>query len=140
MLNRLIRGSGYDPAQASASEMVVYRLRGPFFFGAAARLGSVLDQIADHPHGFVVDFTEVPFIDSSGARSFELLARKMARQGGQLFLIGANAGCATRVAKPGSDARRRSVSLMISRRPNWRRESRIHPSSALGAGPNHPYG
>ena len=68
---------------------VIYRLHGPYFFGAAARLGVVLDRIADYPRAFVVDFSDVPFIDSSGARSFELLAHKVARKGGQLYLIGA---------------------------------------------------
>jgi SulP family sulfate permease len=50
----------------------------------------VLDRIAETPRGFAVDFTDVPFIDSSGARSFDLLARKMARKGGRLFFTAAN--------------------------------------------------
>ncbi|MDP2080090.1 MAG: SulP family inorganic anion transporter [Pseudotabrizicola sp.] len=70
-------------------DRVVYRLHGPYFFGAAARLGVVLDRIADYPRAFVVDFSDVPFIDSSGARSFELLAHKVARKGGQLYLVAA---------------------------------------------------
>ena len=81
----------YDPSDASAPELAVCHLRGPYFFGAAARLGSVLDRIADTPRGFAVDFTEVPFIDSSGARSFDLLARKTARKGGRLFFTATNA-------------------------------------------------
>lgn len=81
----------YDPSDATAPELVVCHLRGPYFFGAAARLGSVLDRIADTPQGFAVDFTDVPFIDSSGARSFDLLARKTARKGGRLFFTAANA-------------------------------------------------
>ena len=68
------------------SDIVVYRLRGPWFFGAAATLGGVLDRIADRPRVFIVDFADVPFIDSSGAHSFALLARKMARREGQLVL------------------------------------------------------
>ena len=79
-----------EVGQAADNDVVFYRLRGPFFFGAAARLGSVLERIADRPRAYVVDFAEVPFIDSSGARSFELLARKCARQGGQLVIAGAN--------------------------------------------------
>jgi SulP family sulfate permease len=68
---------------------VVVRLSGPWFFGAAARLGSVLDRIADRPRDFALDLTEVPLIDSSGARSVSLLARKVARRGGRLALVGA---------------------------------------------------
>lgn len=73
------------------ADRVSYRLHGPFFFGAAARLGSVLDRIADHPRAFVVDFSQVPFIDSSGARSFELLAHKIKRKGGTLYIVGTSA-------------------------------------------------
>jgi SulP family sulfate permease len=70
-------------------DRVVIRLRGPWFFGAAARLGSVLERIADRPREFVVDLAEVPMIDSSGARSFLLLARRMGRRGGVLVVRGA---------------------------------------------------
>lgn len=75
-----------EQADAGDAEMLVYRLSGPYFFGAAAQLGAVLDAIADHPRLLVVDFEAVPFIDSTGARSFALLARKTARKGGQLCL------------------------------------------------------
>ena len=70
-------------------DRVVVRLSGPWFFGAAARLGSVLEKIADRPREFVVDVSEVPMIDSSGARSFLLLARRMARRDGVLVVAGA---------------------------------------------------
>ncbi|MFZ1340747.1 MAG: SulP family inorganic anion transporter [Paracoccaceae bacterium] len=70
-------------------DLLVYKLRGPFFFGSAAQIGGVLDRIADRPQVFAIDFTEVPMIDSSGARSFEVLARKMHRKGGQLCIVGA---------------------------------------------------
>ena len=79
-----------EAGDAVTADRVVYRLRGPYFFGAAAMLGSALDRFAERPRTFVLDFAEVPFIDSSGARSFELLARKMARRGGHLFITGAN--------------------------------------------------
>jgi len=68
------------------AEMLVFHMSGPYFFGAAAQLGAVLDAIADLTRLLVVDFTEVPFIDSTGARSVALLARKTARKGGQLCL------------------------------------------------------
>ncbi len=70
-------------------DIVVYHLNGPWFFGAAARLGAVLDQVSEQPRAFVVDFSGVPMVDSSGGYSFALLARKMARKGGQLVIAGA---------------------------------------------------
>ncbi|PTE23173.1 sodium-independent anion transporter [Cereibacter changlensis JA139] len=85
-----VRGGAAETEEPSSRERVVYHLHGPFFFGAAARLGTVLERLADHPRAFVLDFTHVPFIDSSGARSFELLARKTARQGSAFYITGAN--------------------------------------------------
>jgi SulP family sulfate permease len=73
------------------TDVVVYHLNGPWFFGAAARLGSVLDQVSERPRALVVDFAAVPLIDSSGAYSFALLARKMARKEGRLVISGASA-------------------------------------------------
>jgi sulfate permease, SulP family len=70
------------------ADRVVYYLRGPYFFGAAAQLGGVLDRIAEAPRALVIDLTEVPLIDSSGAQSFQRLARQAARRGGQLYLVG----------------------------------------------------
>lgn len=83
--------TGHDPAAQAAADgdRITIRLRGPWFFGAAARLGSVLEKIADQPREFVVDLSDVPLIDSSGARSFLLLARRLARRGGTLVIVGA---------------------------------------------------
>ncbi len=76
-------------AAGHKGDVMVYRLHGPFFFGSAAQVGAVLDRIADRPAEFVVDFTDVPLIDSSGARSFALLARRIGRKGGRLVIAGA---------------------------------------------------
>ena len=78
------RPSGEEPR----SDRVVYHLRGPYFFGAAAQIGGVLERIAEAPRAFVLDMAEVPMIDSSGARSFHMLAGRARRRGGQLYLVG----------------------------------------------------
>lgn len=76
------------PLGEARADRVVYTLRGPYFFGAAAQIGGVLEKIAESPRAFVLDMTEVPLIDSSGAHSFQLLAGRARRRGGQLFLVG----------------------------------------------------
>jgi sulfate permease, SulP family len=73
---------------APRSDRVVYYLRGPYFFGAAAQLGAVLERIAEAPRALVLDMSAVPLIDSSGARSFHGLAGRAARRGGRLYLVG----------------------------------------------------
>ncbi|MFN4058454.1 MAG: SulP family inorganic anion transporter [Roseinatronobacter sp.] len=76
-----------DPSRPR--DIVVYRLRGAYFFGSAATLARVLDRIAETPRVLIVDFTQVPFIDTSGAYSITVLARKLARKGGTLVVAGA---------------------------------------------------
>lgn len=87
---RIDRAAPPESTPAEQSDVMVYHLRGAFFFGAAATLGSVLDRIADQPRVLIVDFSEVPFIDTSGAHSIEVLARKMHRIGSRLVIAGAS--------------------------------------------------
>ena len=96
---------GETPFATDDGDRVICRMRGPWFFGAAARLGSVLERIADRPREFVVDLTDVPMIDSSGVRSFLLLGRKMARRGGALVIVGARPRVAAALAHHGVAAR-----------------------------------
>jgi SulP family sulfate permease len=55
----------YDKAEATDPQVVVYRISGAFFFGAAAAIGSVLDRIADTHRALIIDFSAVPFVDST---------------------------------------------------------------------------
>ncbi len=80
------------PIDGARGDLIVYRMTGAFFFGAAAQLGTVLDRIADRPSAMVVDFAAVPLIDSSGARALDMLARKVARRGGRLWFTGTSSG------------------------------------------------
>ncbi len=78
----------YDPSEAGDEGIVVYRIKGAFFFGAAASIGAVLERIADGARTFVLDLSEVPFIDSSGARVIAGLARRSERRGIRVCLTG----------------------------------------------------
>jgi len=76
-------------AGPQSSDRMVFRVTGAFFFGAASAVASVLDRIADWPKIFILDFTAVPFIDSTGARVIENFGRKLRRHGGTLIIAGA---------------------------------------------------
>ncbi|HLT76526.1 MAG TPA: SulP family inorganic anion transporter [Ferrovibrio sp.] len=79
----------YDPALSTDPDLLIYRISGAFFFGAASTVGAVLDRIADRPKTFILDFSSVPFLDSTAANTIAGVARK-ARQGGvTLILTGA---------------------------------------------------
>ncbi|HWL47675.1 MAG TPA: SulP family inorganic anion transporter, partial [Sphingomonadaceae bacterium] len=57
----------YDERVAVDRDILVYRISGAFFFGAAAAVGAALDRIGDYPKAYVVDFSAVPVLDSTGA-------------------------------------------------------------------------
>ncbi|MEO8756814.1 MAG: SulP family inorganic anion transporter [Devosia sp.] len=86
-----VGGPRYDPALATDPDVAVYRITGAFFFGAAATVGGVLDRIADRHKAFILDFSAVPFIDSTAANAIEGIAHKAGRSGVLLLIAGASA-------------------------------------------------
>ncbi|HVV42164.1 MAG TPA: SulP family inorganic anion transporter [Nitrobacter sp.] len=80
----------YDAALATDPDIVVYRITGAFFFGAASSIGALLDEIAVRHRAFIVDFAGVPFLDSSAANTISRVAAKARRQGVRLFITGAS--------------------------------------------------
>ena len=78
----------YDAALASDPDVVVYRITGAFFFGAASTVGAVLDRIADRHKAFVIDFSEVPFLDSTAANAIGRMALKAGQGGTRIYLTG----------------------------------------------------
>lgn len=78
----------YDENQRN-SDVVIYRISGAFFFGAAASIGSVLDRIADTYRVMIVDFSHVPFLDATGANTMGSLAHKAVKRNIILVITGA---------------------------------------------------
>src|SRR5262245_61350407 len=82
--------SPYDESLAADPDVVVYRITGAFFFGAAAAIGAVLDRISARHRALIVDLSAVPFLDATGANTLEGLARKTAKRHVRVVLTGAN--------------------------------------------------
>jgi SulP family sulfate permease len=80
----------YDERVAADHDVVIYRITGALFFGATASIGSVLDRINDAHKALIVDFSNVPFLDSTGANMIEGLAHKARRCDVDLWLTGAS--------------------------------------------------
>jgi len=78
----------YDEMIAKDPFVVVYRITGAFFFGAAASIGSVLDRVSATHRALVIDLAAVPFVDSTAANMLEGLARKASRRHVHLVLTG----------------------------------------------------
>ncbi|SJZ78884.1 SulP family inorganic anion transporter [Consotaella salsifontis] len=80
----------YEAMTATRRDIVIYRISGAFFFGAVANIGSVLDRIGDNYRTLIIDFSAVPFLDSSAANSIGLVARRAANAGRHLIITGAS--------------------------------------------------
>ena len=64
--------TAYDP-DAYNGDILVYRISGAFFFGATAAVSSVLDRIGAHPKTFILDFADVPLVDTRPPRRSKAL-------------------------------------------------------------------
>ncbi|ASY69069.1 SulP family sulfate transporter [Sinorhizobium fredii USDA 205] len=78
------------PVISDDPDTVIYRISGIFFFGSAATVATVLDRIADQRRNFILDCSEVPFMDSTAANVIEGTLRKAERIGVRFIIVGAN--------------------------------------------------
>jgi sulfate permease, SulP family len=102
----------YDETSQQDPTVVVYRISGAFFFGAAASIGAVLERIGDAHRNLIIDFSAVPFVDSTGAKTIEGLAHKAAQRGVGVTLTGMSEGVRRELAAQG--ARRPLVKKAVS--------------------------
>ena len=121
----------YDATLAADPDVLVYRITGAFFFGAASTVGTVLDSIADTRKSFVVDFSAVPFLDSTAANAMSRVATKARRQGIRLYITGASPtvrrALLTHGVRPPSVRYRETIARAVAdiREGHARTESRI---------------
>lgn len=80
----------YAAGIASDPDVVVHRISGAFFFGAAAGVAVVLDQLSRHPKAYVLDLSGVVVMDSTAATTIEGFARKARRRDAAVFIAGAS--------------------------------------------------
>jgi SulP family sulfate permease len=78
----------YQHDAATDHGIAIYRISGAFFFGAAASIGGVLDRIGAKHKALIVDFSAVPFVDSTAAHTIEGLAHSAVKHGVKLYLTG----------------------------------------------------
>jgi sulfate permease, SulP family len=71
----------YDAKQATDRDVMVYQISGAFFFGATARVLGVLERVGTPPRLLVLDFKDVPLIDTTAARSLVTFVNKVGRLG-----------------------------------------------------------
>jgi SulP family sulfate permease len=79
----------YASALTTDREIVVCRITGAFFFGAAANVAAALDRVGARPRAYVIDFSAVTVLDSTGAATLAGFARKAARDGAAVYIAAA---------------------------------------------------
>ena len=87
----LIEGDNGDDGEAIAQDrsgFLAYRVTGPFFFGAASTVASVLDNIGERPRIFALDLSAVPLTDGTGAQALLGFVEKCARHNSRVVLVG----------------------------------------------------
>jgi SulP family sulfate permease len=72
-------------------DIIICRISGAFFFGAAASVGAALDRIGAQPKAVIVDFSAVPILDSTAAATIEAFLSKAHRRGTPIFIAAADA-------------------------------------------------
>ena len=78
-------------ARNTFTDVQVFELRGPFFFGAANRLGDVLDNIGTPPQLFILGMNAVPLIDATGVGALKEFIHRCQRHGTHVVLAGMQA-------------------------------------------------
>ena len=78
----------YDASLATDADVMVYRIKGAFFFGAASTVGAVLDRIGERQRAFVIDFEAVPLVDSTAAHTIASFVAKARRRNIAVYLTG----------------------------------------------------
>ena len=114
----------YDASLASDPDILVYRISGAFFFGAASKVIAVLDRVADAGKTLILDLSSVPFLDSTGASTIDGFARKAERAQIKLIITGA------------TPALRRVLKVHHVRPPRVRFKPTVEDALAAARGPD----
>lgn len=72
-------------------DMLVYRIEGPFFFGAIEQFEHALATTHTEPRTLVIDLAHVPFIDLSGIVALRDAVDALHKRGIKVIVCGANA-------------------------------------------------
>jgi sulfate permease, SulP family len=70
------------------SDVLVYRIEGPFFFGAAEKLERTLERVQLEVRTVVIRLGRVPFMDATGLMALSQIIRRFQRRQVRVLLCG----------------------------------------------------
>ncbi|MBF0250921.1 MAG: STAS domain-containing protein [Alphaproteobacteria bacterium] len=68
--------------------VAAYAINGPFFFGAAARVGEILEQVGGTPRVLILNMRNVPLIDATGFTAMTAFLEQCHATGTRVILSG----------------------------------------------------
>lgn len=71
----------------SISNVEVYRITGPFFFGILDKFEQLLDQMQPNTRALVLNFANVPFIDTAGLQALSTFVKELKNKNKQVFFV-----------------------------------------------------
>jgi SulP family sulfate permease len=71
-------------------DVAIYRIHGPFFFGAAAELAKQMTSLRGDMRRLILDFSNVPLLDATGVASIKSIIRSARSKGIKVFIAGSN--------------------------------------------------
>jgi SulP family sulfate permease len=69
-------------------EVTIYKIRGPFFFGASEKITSTLNLLQKQPRVLILNMRMVPAMDGTGLNAMEDIVKKMKKKNTMLLLFG----------------------------------------------------
>ncbi len=94
-----------EEGAASDPDFLVYRIAGPFFFGAVNSVAAALDQIGERPKIFVLDLAKVPLADAAAAHALHGFIDREQKHGVRVILSGASRGVRRTLVAHGVNSR-----------------------------------
>ena len=81
------RGEAGEPTPAVPPNVLVYRIDGPFFFGAAEKLQATVERAQLHVDTVVIRLGRVPFMDATGTHTLSEIIERFHRRGMRVLLV-----------------------------------------------------
>src|SRR5690606_26519284 len=73
------------------SDVQLYAIDGPFFFGAADKFREALGQVSKPPRVLIIVMRRVPTIDSTGLNALRNMIHRFQKSGTRILLVGPRA-------------------------------------------------
>lgn len=86
---------------ALPSDILVYTIQGPFFFGAAEKIEHTLSSTNNDPKTIIFRLKDVPFMDMTGLETFHEVLEHYHKRGIRVYLCEANANVTRKLANVG---------------------------------------